>query len=176
MPSLARVMLLCFTVAAFVPDLTQQQQGASTQQQDVSVEQQDVSVEQQDVSVEQQDVSVEQQPQLLGGILPIGVDNAEMMMLLDKALAKINAESDGDTWETVDEILAAERQVINGIRYAVKVQLRETKCPKSEALEICETATDTNIGKTSICIVEMVDRPWDPELEVEKMCNLDNMN
>ncbi|CAM9788066.1 unnamed protein product [Lampetra planeri] len=126
MPSLARVMLLCFTVAAFVPDLTQQQQEDE----------------------ELQDDPIELQPQpLLGGVLSIGVDNAEMKMLLDKAVAKLNAESDGATWETVDEILAAERQVINGIRYAVKVQLRETKCPKSEALEICETSTDTSIGK-----------------------------
>lgn len=150
MPSLARVMLMCFTVAAFVPDLTQQQQ---------------------------QDEELQPQPQqLLGGVLSIGVDNAEMKMLLNKAVAKLNAESDGATWETVDEILAAERQVINGIRYAVKVQLRETKCPKSEALEICETSTDTNVGKTSICIVEMIDRPWEQELQVEKMCNLDNIN
>lgn len=144
-------MLMCFTVAAFVPDLTQQQQ--------------------------QDDEELQPQPQqLLGGVLSIGVDNAEMKMLLNKAVEKLNAESDGATWETVDEILAAERQVINGIRYAVKVQLRETKCPKSEALEICETSTDTNVGKTSICIVEMIDRPWEQELQVEKMCNLDNIN
>ncbi len=74
-------------------------------------------------------------PFLVGGYIPIAVNDNQLVKCTDHAIEQINFSTNnslGDNYFQKEKILYAMRQIVAGINYKVTFLLSETNCNKNE--------------------------------------------
>ncbi|NXL61334.1 CYT protein, partial [Chordeiles acutipennis] len=105
----------------------------------------------------------ERRPGLLGAPLDIeDADNDEgVQRALQFAMVEYNRASNDMYSSRVVRIISAQRQLVSGIKYIIKVEIGRTTCPKPAAdLQSCAFHEEPQMAKRNICTFTVYNIPW----------------
>ncbi|POI31868.1 hypothetical protein CIB84_004381 [Bambusicola thoracicus] len=98
----------------------------------------------------------EDRPRLLGAPVPVDENDEGLQRALQFAMAEYNRASNDKYTSQVVRILSAERQLVSGIKYSMRVEIGRTTCPKSSAdLQSCKFHDEPEMAKSVSLKVEM---------------------
>ncbi|NWU69310.1 CYT protein, partial [Pterocles burchelli] len=102
-------------------------------------------------------------PRLVGA--PVDIDNAGndegMQRALRFAIVEYNRASNDMYSSRVVRVLSAQRQIVSGIKYIMKVEIGRTTCPKPAAdLQSCALHEEPQMAKHTVCDFVVYTVPW----------------
>ncbi|NWX16387.1 CYT protein, partial [Aegotheles bennettii] len=105
----------------------------------------------------------EDRPRLLGA--PVDVDNADndegLQRALQFAMAEYNRASNDMYSSRVVRVLSAQRQLVSGMKYIMKVEIARTTCPKPATdLQSCSFHEAPGMAEHKICNFVVYTIPW----------------
>ncbi|NXI45258.1 CYT protein, partial [Galbula dea] len=105
----------------------------------------------------------ETRPRLLGA--PENIDNADndegLQQALRFAMQEYNKASNDMYSSKVVRIISAQKQLVAGIKYTMKVEIARTTCPKPTAdLQSCAFSDAPHMAKHTICNFVVYTIPW----------------
>ncbi|NXF35914.1 CYT protein, partial [Nyctibius bracteatus] len=108
-------------------------------------------------------------PRLLGA--PVDVDNVEndegLQRALQFAMTEYNKASNDMYSSRVVRVISAQRQLVSGIKYTMKVEVGRTTCPKPAAdLQSCAFHDAPQMAKHAICDFVVYTIPWLNKIEL----------
>ncbi|NXE07504.1 CYT protein, partial [Lophotis ruficrista] len=108
-------------------------------------------------------VGAERRPTLVGG--PTEIDNPEndegLQRALQFAMAEYNKASNDMYYSRVVRIISAQRQIVSGLIYTMKVEIGRTTCTKPATdLQSCGFHDAPQMAKHTICVFKVYTIPW----------------
>ncbi|NXI94556.1 CYT protein, partial [Psophia crepitans] len=105
----------------------------------------------------------EGRPRLVGA--PVDVDNVEndegLQRALQFAMTEYNRASNDMYSSRVVRVISAQRQIVSGIKYIMKVEIGRTTCPKPAAdLQSCALHDAPHMAKHATCNFVVYTVPW----------------
>ncbi|KAM6354937.1 cystatin-like [Podargus strigoides] len=105
----------------------------------------------------------EDRPRLVGG--PVDIHNADndegLQRALHFAMAEYNKASNDRYSSRVVRIISAQRQIVAGIKYIMKVEIGRTACPKPTTdLQGCALLDTPEMAQRTICDFTVYVVPW----------------
>ncbi|KAG2469469.1 CATF protein, partial [Polypterus senegalus] len=91
---------------------------------------------------------------------------------------RYNMRSNGLYVRRISRIVSATKQVVEGQKYTLVLELSDTLCKKSDALDLdsCSFPTDAKDLKKEICLFEVWDIPWEHKVMLLKQkCHLSDV-
>uniref|UniRef100_A0A8C4RIN4 Cathepsin F n=1 Tax=Erpetoichthys calabaricus TaxID=27687 RepID=A0A8C4RIN4_ERPCA len=91
---------------------------------------------------------------------------------------RYNVRSNGLYVRRISRIVSATKQVVEGLKYTLVLELSNTLCKKSDALDLdsCSFPSDTKDLKKEICLFEVWDIPWENKVMLLKQkCHLSDV-
>ncbi|XP_063233965.1 uncharacterized protein LOC134537443 isoform X2 [Bacillus rossius redtenbacheri] len=95
----------------------------------------------------------------LGCAEDLSLHNPALAEFVEQALAHIDSHSKSAHVHAVARITRAQREVVNGIRYIIHMEVLETVCLKGSDTvgKLCEPKPDSDV---QTCVVEFMEKPW----------------
>ncbi|XP_033609858.1 uncharacterized protein LOC111870693, partial [Cryptotermes secundus] len=88
----------------------------------------------------------------------LDVSNPALQDYVDQALAVIDEGSHGKYMHRATRIAKAQKQVVNGVKYILQLEVTETSCLKGSTQD--RTSCEPNMDSVRICSVEFLEKPW----------------
>jgi len=98
-----------------------------------------------------------------GGIAEIDVNNRQVKEAAQVATVTITQWKNSPNHQNLVQIKSAHVQVVSGLLYHLEIEIQDSGCPKTEALEGCEAEP---LDQFEVCKIQVIDQPW---LEVLKV-------
>ncbi|XP_069706226.1 cystatin-C [Phaenicophaeus curvirostris] len=110
-------------------------------------------------------------PRLLGAPIEIGSpENDEgLQRALRFAVAEYNKASNDMYSSRAVRVLSAQRQIVSGVKYIMKVEIGRTTCPKPATdLQSCAFHDAPHMAKHSVCEFTVYTVPWLNQIKLLK--------
>jgi len=98
-----------------------------------------------------------------GDISEIDVNDRNVQKAAQVATASVTQWKNSPFHQLLVGIKSAKAQVVAGILYHLEIEIQESGCPKSEALEGCEAEPS---DKFEVCQLKVLSQPWMEVLKV----------
>ncbi|GLH11267.1 Cathepsin L [Gryllus bimaculatus] len=87
----------------------------------------------------------------------LNLDSPALQLLTEQALTQLDEQSSARFKHALVRIIKAQKQVVNGVKYILHLEVGETACPKGslEDRSTCSVEQDTRT-----CVFEFLERPW----------------
>eukprot|EP00658_Telonema_sp_P-2_P007380 TRINITY_DN1274_c0_g1_i1.p1 TRINITY_DN1274_c0_g1~~TRINITY_DN1274_c0_g1_i1.p1 ORF type:complete len:529 (+),score=102.71 TRINITY_DN1274_c0_g1_i1:223-1809(+) len=91
----------------------------------------------------------------------ISATDPAMLRALDAAVVQINQQSNSIVWSHAVSVISATRQVVQGNKYTIRIEMRDSTCRKNSMIVIpsLETCPPAN-GNTHVYEIVVQDRAW----------------
>ncbi|XP_021923638.1 uncharacterized protein LOC110831681 isoform X2 [Zootermopsis nevadensis] len=93
-----------------------------------------------------------------GCLTDLDVSNPALQEYVDQAVAVIDEGSYGRYMHKVTRIAKAQKQVVNGVKYILQLEVAETSCMKGSTLD--RTSCEPSTSDIKTCLVEFLEKPW----------------
>ncbi|KAM9317445.1 cystatin-like [Gastrophryne carolinensis] len=106
---------------------------------------------------------------LLGAPVDVDVKSKGVNDALAFAMNEYNRRSNAMFANRAVHVMQAQRQVVGGYMYTLKVQTGRTNCRNPATnLKDCELQTESSLAKSEECKFKVFSRPWMHEYSLEK--------
>lgn len=112
---------------------------------------------------------------LIGGPQDIDINEHEdAKKALQYAVSQYNIRSNDLYLRDVSEVLSAQRQVVEGLKYIFKVKMARTDCLKASVQEVCDIQKNPEEAWVYTCMFSVWSRPWLDSTIVNENCSPKN--
>nr|XP_057915133.1 cystatin C (amyloid angiopathy and cerebral hemorrhage) [Doryrhamphus excisus] len=105
---------------------------------------------------------------LVGGFSDVDANNRNMQNALSFAIVEHNKATNDLYLNQMTELVRAQQQVVNGIKYRLTVKLAKTSCRKDNPEEHCAVFQDPPMANAYQCTFEVVSKIWLGEMTLTK--------
>ncbi|KAI4883458.1 hypothetical protein NFI96_024840 [Prochilodus magdalenae] len=101
---------------------------------------------------------------------PVNVDIKEKGVrdALQFAVIQYNQASSDRYFRDVSEVISAQKQAVQGVKYIFTVEMSRTTCKKGAAGGVCPIQADPELAKAQVCNFEVWSRPWLNSIQLVK--------
>jgi len=92
-----------------------------------------------------------------GGIAEIDVNNRQVKKAAQVATVTITQWKNSPNHQNLVEIKSAHVQVVSGLLYHLEIEIQDSGCPKTEALEGCQAEP---LDQFEVCKIKVLKQPW----------------
>ncbi|XP_072201009.1 kininogen-1 [Excalfactoria chinensis] len=107
----------------------------------------------------------------LGCFHTISSDNSRVSEILQKAIQKFNTHSGEAALFKLVEITEARRQVVAGLNYIIKYEIKETNCSKDQFQDLTHECKTTSGGRVGKCDAKAYENLRAEIVDIASQCN-----
>uniref|UniRef100_T1J5Y0 E3 ubiquitin-protein ligase n=1 Tax=Strigamia maritima TaxID=126957 RepID=T1J5Y0_STRMM len=109
----------------------------------------------------------------VGGWIDIQEDSEEILNVADRALARIEAQSNALFKQRISHVTNAKRKVVAGLMYEFKMKTEYTSCRKDLFVDYSQCSVNTE-HEAQICFVNTWEKKWENLFDVKFNCSNEN--